>query len=1135
PSPPANDAGGGATTTHVGPGEVGGGHNASLVFYEPGTNRPRAEITVADWNPTGTSSDEMRLVKPVMRIRTPDGQGVRVMADEGWITTARDDAGRRTLNRGRFVGGVNVDVDRRTPEQIAMLPAEERDLPPAADHVIHVKFRDFDFDIDQGRGQADGPFELAMAEGTLTGVGLTFRYNDVNRRVESLNITKLGELVLHSGLARRLFDDVIPGRSTVTDPAIATDGDAAADAAFSSSDTAAAPRGAPDVMTPAEALVGPPNATDEPTGGWPVQTYVVDITPNVRVRQTAGAEQVWSIEAPRLSLLFDFGPAQRELARHGRFPTATDNATDTPADSTDGAVAPESSAASGEQKLVLTCDGGLSLRPLRETGGNGSIGERMRLTADGGGVRFTDGQANINCTRLEAHKETGRLWIAGTPGEPLRVQTIQCAELAATELYADRSAGVVEITGPARMTVADETAPAGDSGARPSAGVDVRFDTHAKLKLATHELLRIHPTTNEVIRTKIEYIADAVFVGRASLSRGDEFLAGDEIAVAIGPPVSPDAPAENIQSVRAAGNVIVHRAAERLTGRDLTLLFGLDPSGQAMPRFAEAAGDVVFSQGERVVTADDHVTVEMTSVVRQKPPFDMVQARVDAFRAGRDLTRIDFEEMRRAHERGIEYTVGVQSIRAAGNVTAVDPRDALDVRAASFSAAFVDGRELRSAIIEGPDGGDAHAGFRDLAVSAHRIDADLSDESVEVLGAGSMSLVARRGLEGGADETPRRITMAWKKQMTYERNHARFVGGVHAVTTLLPAQSTGWDAWFPPAAAAAHETSTFDAAEMTIEFADAEAPTEAAAVDATMRHWGFFAPLARRWTKAPATMPLASFKKDPVYLLANRNVVGVFTETAGDGATVRSRVRIAGDTLAVDLRSRLLTIPTPGDLLIEDYRAVAGETPASGAAGDSAAPVDGRVIAMTGIAPPGGGSDAAGPGNQPSQTYLKWAESMSFHFGWRRAEFNRDVSLAHRSGEQILFAGALLGDRANHAGGDRGRNLRLTCQEKLLVEFQEGAGKPGVGGAGRMSARDISALAATGGVYYEDDAYSITAQRVEKFAQSNLLRVYGHDGQVAEIYGRRPGTPRFQGAEFNYNLVTGEIEAKGGHSVGVRR
>ena len=82
------------------------GERASLTIYGD-DGHPRGQLTVDEWKPIGRTGDEVEVVNPEIRIRTPDGQRIKVTADTGRIVTkivrgAGTDSEERAIDRQRL-------------------------------------------------------------------------------------------------------------------------------------------------------------------------------------------------------------------------------------------------------------------------------------------------------------------------------------------------------------------------------------------------------------------------------------------------------------------------------------------------------------------------------------------------------------------------------------------------------------------------------------------------------------------------------------------------------------------------------------------------------------------------------------------------------------------------------------------------------------------------------------------------------------------------------------------------------------------------------------------------------------------------------------------------------------------------
>ncbi|MEE9293865.1 MAG: hypothetical protein V3W34_02720 [Phycisphaerae bacterium] len=1062
----------------AGAARLGRGKKIKLIQYEPNTTRARFELEVADYRPTGDSRGDVQqieLVEPVIRLATRDGQRVRVQAAGGFLDVKKRGEGAFEPRSGELIGRVDIQIDRLSRKERDRLGPQERDAPPDAARLIELTFDGISFDLDASSVETQGPFSVRMAEAQIDGVGLRVRYNDVDNRVEHFEIMHGGSAVVF-GLGD-LFDAMAPNGSE------------------------AAGEGQ-----------GPRTTVDEPAGARPVlphdaaeavQTYLAEIDQAVTIRLLDGEEVSQRLTADRLNVLFDFSRSQRQAIRSGSSPVFA------PTGSQD-----RDSEAVGAQpdrgtRLVLEWSGGFVVRP-GAIGDRGAFpGSRLRIVALGDEVRFTSRQGEAVCGMLEFHRETGRMWLTGGADGWVVLSRDQ-ARLVAGDVFIDRSMGLVRIDGPARLSGVAElpTAPSSlDAGQSGLSELDIRFEDSAELSIATHTSQRVDPLGDTVETVRTEYISSARFTGDAMLKRGADVLAGDTVAMTFDPPAAESVISEQIRELDAGGQVLLVRGQDRLTCAELNVTFAPDPTGRPLPRRARAGGDVVFSSGELMVTAGGTIALEMVPVLKPKREFDLWEASFDAMARGVDPTQVDWAKVRTKHDARIEYETGLQRLDAWGGVTAYDPTRGLDVSAASLEAKFVNGREVEQVRVTGREGTDAFVQLGDISIASHVIAANLQTQRVDVFGPGTLGLASYRGLDGNRTDDPQEIEVSWTREMTFRgQDHtARFLGQVHALSRrrirpvrqhLAKTGSSGDPTML--------ETATFDCDELAIDFVDVEPePTRESVLDA---RWWIFAPLAERWSRQEESAG-PKLNQEPAYVVASRQVVGVFKTVDAVTGRVRNRIRLAADKLTADLQAELLTVPVAGTLLIEDYK-VPSLTSGSEDRGDALF--------------------NRGRSDVPSQTYASWSGLMSFDAGRYRADFRGDVVLDYRSGDEMLLADAILAQGSfvpgRLTGG--GRHTRLECGE-LMVEFarRSDSGPASGGGVAAMSVREIRQLEALGGVFLEDEEFTVTAERVVKYEQSDLLRIFGREDEEAEVYSRRAHGPRFRGMEFNYHLITGRIDA----------
>jgi hypothetical protein len=1094
PPPKPNES---ASSVAVGKmANLGAGKRPVLRWYEPGSNVARVEAEVDAWEPTGENSDEFHLTKPEIRLRTPNGQFIRVAADEGWVHLVKRNADALEARSGRFSGDVTIEIDRLSAQERAALPEDERDAP-GPDRLIHIMFPDeVTFDLEQARVETDGAFSIRMAEGELHGVGLNVRYNSVDRRLEHFEISGGGELNVLA--PSNFLDTAMPGSgesdATETDASEQTAGE---DVAESPADAAQVP---PDVDDGIPLFVLKDESDNVPV----IQPYLFHVDGHVQMRQLTDGEATSRLSADTIEALFDFGQREREAARLGQSPLT---------DSPEEADASVEEPTGPSERIVFQWDGVFTIEPTDlPTDAGSALGNRLHLSAFGDAVEFVNQQGSVYCQRIEFEKESDKIRIVGSRERPLLIKSQQCSELSGVEVLIDRSAGMARITGPARL--ADDggaTKTGGDGNGHPSfaaGGIDVRFDETTDLILRTKTEDVVDPVTRNVRRVETEYIAEATFIGNVSMKRGDDLIAASMIHAEFDPPTRDGAFGERIKSLHASGDVIMIRGGDEVSCEALEATFSPDPSGRMVPRRVIAERDVMITQDDRTITARDRLELVMVPIVKQKPPFVLSTARREAVARGVDPDSVDWDKFRREYEADVDYTMGLQTLDATGEVTAFDPAGGLDLTAESLSCTFTEGRDIATAHVVGPDGTPAHVEWGEFVINAHEIHVDARDERVEVPGPGDVRLATRRGLDGSVSEEPQIITIEWSDEMAIrgDSNAARFLGRVHATTTrnVSPAGS-----WFdrlgkqePPDTI---ETSVFDAGELVVEFVDVE-PVQSADVGVD---WWVLGPLVERLA-GPAQSPMSGrkFNKEPSYVVATRDVVGVFANMSPDSGRVVNRMRLASSKVTVDLRAQLVTVPAKGNMLIEDYR-IPTSSP------DSSDEV--RSFSFAGRT-----------GNMPSQTLIMWDDSMTYHAERRRADFVGDVVLDHRSGGKMQLAGQTV----SGAGGESqttdvpGRRTRMECK-KMLIEF----GHPGgegetTGGVGQMSIRSVRQFEATGGVYLTDDDITINAFRIVKFDQSDLLMILGRNGEDAEIFSDLSGGPRFRGPKFSYNLDTGRIDAR---------
>ncbi len=1088
-------------------GQLGKGERISHTWYEPGSTTPRLKAEVDRWEPVGDDSDEFYLVNPDVRLKTPEGQEVRVVSREAWVKLIRRGGGAYEAKSGRFVGAVEIDIDRLSEDERVKLPEDERDVADPS-RMIHLTFEELSFDLEQSQISTEHAFSLRMQEAEMTAEGLLARYNEVDRRLEFFEILRGGALEVLA--PSQLLDTSLPGGDeTVVDEESADD-EVVVDAAPS----------IPAVDESGIPIFIPGAPQPKPRK---IQPYVAKARGDVSIHQRSGDEVVWRLTSDALRVLFDFGREEREATRLGKPITADGDA----AESNEGDESELDKPEQNNERIRFVWSETLTITPeeLISAADQEFSEKRLRLLATGDQVRFVDRQADVTCTLLEAQRDTQVLRLEGSEDKPIHVTSDQCSELTGVALLVDRGNQVARLIGPARV--------ADGSGEQP---IDVRFNDYAELLSSRHETTRKHPVTGEVQTIRREYISSATFVGDAQMKQGPQLVAGDTVFATFDPPTQSGGFGENVRTVEAQDDVVTVVETDknmftRMTCDDLKMAFVPDPGGSMKPRFAEALGDVFISQASRTVYARDQLTMYMVPMVKEKKPFSMTEARIVAINRGLDPAKVDWEKERLRYEQSVEYTVGLESLTARGAVSAFDPDEAMNISAETLACTFQNRRDIETADIEGAPGEEAVVQFGDFSVQAHEVHVDRVKDRIDVPGRGTVWFVTNRGLDGTVATSPQDVEIAWSKEMRFlaANNTAKFVGDVQAVTRRKVLPEASLMSWLRGGVEPTSiEGMTFDAHELDIHFVDREATRTAhSSVDTD---WWVFEPLVNRMTRqSPSSQSSTiAFDKEPSYMVANDDVVAVFANVVPDSDVVQNRIRIASADMTVDLRSEMLTVPEAGSLLIEDYRI--REIPQAGdnqsASADDTLPVgEAGLTAFT--------SSQSG---LPSQTYITWEEAMTFFADRRRIDFQGDVRMDHRSGSKLPFAREMLKDHAFDVASARniGRRTRFSGGS-LMVEFgADSAADVAAAGMGQMSFGDVRQLEATGGVAIDDDTVSIRAFRIVKFDESELLKILGTKREPAEIFSATDSWS-FLGNEMSYNLKSGKVDILEEHVVRIRR
>jgi hypothetical protein len=252
--------------------------------------------------------------------------------------------------------------------------------------------------------------------------------------------------------------------------------------------------------------------------------------------------------------------------------------------------------------------------------------------------------------------------------------------------------------------------------------------------------------------------------------------------------------------------------------------------------------------------------------------------------------------------------------------------------------------------------------------------------------------------------------------------------------------------------------------------------------------------------------------KEPVYVLATGNAVALTSELDPSTGVVKSRVRLSGSRLSVNLRpdASKMVIEGSGNLLLED------NSPSDPTNVDTKKTREAK------------GLFAVGGGDGPSNTLIEWKELMWYDFGVNQTRFEGDVHLKHFSGSELLKMRPDL--LVGAAEVPSGRATYLRC-DALTVDFltkKDGAASSGQRRMSGLSADRLQQFQATGSVSLQDESegLSLSADRVVYWKDREVLGIYGQPRRKAHVAIQRPGElPHQLSVErLFYNLATGTWE-----------
>ncbi len=170
---------------------IGPAQNITITIYPRKGTRAALEITVSDWVPKPGSDNEFILRDPDVRLRTRDCNDERVIAREGVLEARRKSGGGLDPQRGRLVGDVVIEYDRRTEKDKAGLSPEQRSIINPHD-LVRVECEELEFDLEYDKLIVPGRLTLRARDVFFEAHDLQLRFNDAQSRVESMRVSRGG-------------------------------------------------------------------------------------------------------------------------------------------------------------------------------------------------------------------------------------------------------------------------------------------------------------------------------------------------------------------------------------------------------------------------------------------------------------------------------------------------------------------------------------------------------------------------------------------------------------------------------------------------------------------------------------------------------------------------------------------------------------------------------------------------------------------------------------------------------------------------------------------------------------------------------------------------------------------------------
>jgi len=410
-----------------------------------------------------------------------------------------------------------------------------------------------------------------------------------------------------------------------------------------------------------------------------------------------------------------------------------------------------------------------------------------------------------------------------------------------------------------------------------------------------------------------------------------------------------------------------------------------------------------------------------------------------------------------------------------------------------------------------------------------RIRVEQAEQAAAVDGNGVLEFLTDRDLNGARLSEPRPVKVAWTDGMEFfgHRNTAAFRGGVSLDSGMDHMGCDRMELIFSEPVVKAKPAATQPATRPTTRPATRPA-TQPATKPATQPAAGSADPPSGkpRSRKRPGRGRLAvgverySSRRISM-ILADQNVL-LRSRRENGKEQILLRVQLSGKKLIYDADLARMTMLGHGTFVAEDYQKPKERRPTA---------ADGSVEAL----------------DRPSQSAFQWHGSMQLSQKDRLAVLDGEVTLVHRSGQQVILTDRLPVPREQWTPLPAGRKTILKC-DNLLAKF----GPPKEKAAGPATTRPTADLLeggpdlgpldlfiATKDVNLKDGPRQVLAQRLVYDRSSDRAVIWGFlEGKPpadATVYYEDPATGRSQGLNspkfiwyrHNNKIVTGRLTGTG--------